>query len=128
MSLLIIFSSHFASGSSPGLGPCGGLIGFAPLSPLREWNFNNGGIAEPEHQDTNDKEAIDAAHAEFIVQIIWLDHVDFTFVTGFLGLVFRSDNPCLDGASAGIFADDAVARFGNPQPANELDLESRFKG
>ncbi len=109
-----------------GLRPSGVPVGFAPLSPLCERSFDDGGIAETENQGANDKETVNDAHAKLIVQVIWLDHVDFILVADFLRFVPAGGNPRFDRAATCLFADHAFACFGNSESADDLDLEARF--
>ncbi len=78
------------------LRPGGVPVGLASFSPLRERNLDDGRIAETENHDTNDKGTINGAYAKFIVQVIWLNEVDFILATNFLRSVPAGDNPRFD--------------------------------
>jgi hypothetical protein len=68
------------------------------------WSQERHRIAETENESANDKETINSAHAKFIVEIIWLDHVTFALVAEFLNLIPLGDSPGFNRAATCIFA------------------------
>jgi hypothetical protein len=103
------------------------VVGFTPFRPLREWNLDNDGIAETKNSNADKQQAASLPHAEVIGQIIGFDHVNFGFVADFFGLLCAGLDPGFDGAAACIFADHPMARLGDTERADDLDLEARFQ-